>query len=100
MKIKILLLFLAALGRKRIDELCFRWAVKNPEGRLEVPPLLLLLGAEWRRSPILPPGKPVACPEALLGSPNGAKDRFLEEFILKRLAAPCFNYEVDRDVDL
>ena len=86
--------------RRRVDEFSAGRLVENPEGRLEVPPLLLLLGAEWRRSPILPPGKPVACPEALLGSPNGAKDRFLEEFILKRLAAPCFNYEVDRDVDL
>ena len=90
----------AALWWEGVDELCFRRAVKNPEGRLEVPPLLLLLGAEWRRSPILPPGKPVAYLEAFLGSPNGAKDRLFEELLLERLAAPHFCYKVDRNVDL
>ena len=99
MKIKILLLFLAALGWKRVDELCIGGAVENLEGRLKIPPLLLLLGAEWRRSLILPPGEPVAHLEAFLGSPNGAKDCLFEELLLERLAAPHFCYEVDRDVD-
>ena len=83
-----------------VDELGSRLLMVNPEGRLEVPPLLLLQSAEWRRSPILPPGKPVAYPEAFLGSPNGSKDRFFEELVLERLATPHFCYKVDRDVDL
>ena len=90
----------AMLGQKRINKLCIRGLVKDSEGRLEIPLLLLLLGAEWRRSLILPPGKPVTYLEAFLGSPNGAKDRLFEELLLKRLAAPRFDYKVDRNVDL
>ena len=86
--------------RWRVDEFSAGRLVENPEGRLEVPPLLLLQSAEWRRSPILPPGKPVAYPEAFLGSPNGSKDRFFEELVLERLAPLCFYYKVDRNVDL
>ena len=89
----------AALGR-RVNEFGVGRLVVNPEGRLEVPPLFLLLCTEGRRSPILPPGKPVAYPEAFLGSPNGSKDRFFEELVLERLTTPRFDYEVDRNVDL
>ena len=88
----------ATLGQW-IDKFGTGHLMENLEGRLEIPLLLLLLGAEWRRSLILPPGKPVAYLEAFLGSPNGAKDRLFEELLLKRLAAPHFCYEVDRDVD-
>ena len=90
----------AALWWEGVDELCVWFLMENPEGRLEVPPLVLLLGAEWRRSPILTPGKPVAYLEAFLGSPNGAKDRLFEELLLERLTAPHFCYKVDRNVDL
>ena len=89
-----------ALGRKGIYKLSIWLLMENPEGRFEVPPLFLLQSAEGRRSSVLPPGKPVACPEALLGSPNGSKDRFFEELVLERLATPRFDYEVDRNVDL
>ena len=89
----------ATLGWKRVDELCIGRAMVNPEGRLKIPPLLLLQSAEWRRSLILPPGKPVTYLEAFLGSPNGAKDRLFKELLLEQLAAPHFCYEVDRDVD-
>ena len=72
----------------------------DPEGRLEVPPFLLLQCSKGRRSSVLPPGKPVACLEALLGSPNGSKESFFEELVLERLAPLCLNYKVDRNVDL
>ena len=91
---------LCALGQKGIHKFSTGRLVENPEGRLKIPPLLLLLCAEWRRSPILPPGKPVAYLEAFLGSPNGAKDRLFEELLLERLTAPHFCYKVDRNVDL
>ena len=86
--------------RRRIHKFGAGRLMENPEGRLEVPPLVLLLCAEGRRSSVLPPGKPVACPEALLGSPNGSKESFFEELVLEWLATPRFDYEVDRNVDL
>ena len=88
-----------ALGRKGIYKLSVWLLMENPEGRFEVPPLVLFLGTKGRRSPVLAPGKPVACSEALLGSPNGSKERFFEELVLERLAPPRFDYKVDRDVD-
>ena len=89
-----------ALGRKGIYELSIWLLMENPEGRLKIPLFLLFLRTEGRRSSVLAPGKPVACPEALLGSPNGSKDRFFEELVLEWLAPLCLYYKVDRNVDL
>ena len=91
---------LAALGRERVDKLCIGRLVENSEGRLKVPPFLLLQCAKGGRSSVLAPGKPVACPEALLGSPNGSKESFFEELVLERLTPPRFDYKVDTNVDL
>ena len=75
---------------------------ENLEGGLKVPPLLLLLPTTTigRRAPLLTQGEPVALLKAFLGRPNGAKDHILKEEVLEGKAPLCFNYKVNRDVDL
>ena len=90
----------AAPGRRRVNKLCIGGLVKDSEGGLKVPLLLLLHHAKGRRSLVLSPGKPVACPEAFLGSPNGSKDHVLKEFLLEGKAPLRLHNKVNRDVNL
>ena len=91
---------LAALGRRQLYKLGARRLMKNPEGRLKVPPLLLFHCPKGRRAVALPPGEPSALPETILHCPNGSKDSILEEFLLEGKAPLCLHYEVDRNVNL
>ena len=97
-----LLLLFAALRRQWINELSIGGLVKDSEGHLEIPLLLLLLCAAsiGRKSLLLAIGEPVTLLKTFLGSPNGTKDCILEEFLLKGKAPLCLHNEVDRDVDL
>ena len=90
----------SALGREWVDKLGIGGLVKNPEGRLEVPPLLLLLLAATRRSLVLLMiREPVALFELFPGRPNGAKDSFIKELAFERKAPLCFYNEVNTNVD-
>ena len=91
---------LAALGRRRLYKLGARRLMKNPEGRLKVPLLLLFHCPKGRGAVALPPGEPSALPKTILHCPNGSKDSILEEFLLMQHLTPYLSYKVDRDVNL
>ena len=90
------------LGQRQVHELSAGRLMENPEGRLEVPPLLLLLStaAVGRRSLLLSIGEPVTLLETFLGSPNGTKDHIVEELLLTWHPTPYLCHKVDRDVNL